>query len=177
MTPVVFVTLLAVYTASRAWKAFPSWIIGCWWSCSYSTASGEVFAWPLSGLSFIYCQWVRVVHHTIFVVSRKNFYFPCTVRNIPLFMQSCMILFSNILAHCECDLNTKAHFLNSASYEGTGRSLSLKLLQQLEEQSQMSAKGPISGMLILHWACSYCFCLLYLWGWTKIPFSQILTLA
>lgn len=88
--------------------------------------------------------------HYIFVVSRKNFYFPCTVHNIPLFMQSCMILFSNILAHCECDLNTKAHFLNSASYEGTGRSLSLKLLQQLEEQSQMSAKGPISGILILH---------------------------
>ncbi|KAM7275422.1 hypothetical protein ACFE04_017288 [Oxalis oulophora] len=36
------------------------------------------------------------------------------------------------------------------SYEGTGRSLSLKLLQQLEEQSQMSAKsveGSLSGRL------------------------------
>ncbi|XP_021834012.1 RNA cytidine acetyltransferase 1 [Prunus avium] len=40
-------------------------------------------------------------------------------------------------------------FLSSTvnGYEGTGRSLSLKLLQQLEEQSQMSAKGPISGRL------------------------------
>lgn len=50
----------------------------------------------------------------------------------------------------DCNLNTEAHFFDSESYEGTGRSLSLKLLQQLEEQSQMSAKGPISGMLILH---------------------------
>lgn len=36
------------------------------------------------------------------------------------------------------------------SYEGTGRSLSLKLLQQLEEKSQMSAKSlesSLSGML------------------------------
>lgn len=145
--------------------------------------------WLLMKLQLFHCQWWSLclaliwsffhllsmgkscTSHYIFVVSRKNFYFPCTVCNIPLFIQSCMILFSNILAHCEYDLNTKAHFLNSASYEGTGRSLSLKLLQQLEEQSQMSAKGPISGMLILHWACSYCFCLLYLWGWTKIPFS------
>ncbi|KAL6219975.1 hypothetical protein ACLB2K_007733 [Fragaria x ananassa] len=40
-------------------------------------------------------------------------------------------------------------FLSSTvnGYEGTGRSLSLKLLQQLEEQSQMSANGPISGRL------------------------------
>lgn len=36
------------------------------------------------------------------------------------------------------------------SYEGTGRSLSLKLLQQLEEQSQTTAKsveGSLSGTL------------------------------
>ncbi|XP_068320333.1 RNA cytidine acetyltransferase 1-like [Pyrus communis] len=40
-------------------------------------------------------------------------------------------------------------FLSSTvnGYEGTGRSLSLKLLQQLEEQSQVSAKGPTSGRL------------------------------
>ncbi|KAA8530952.1 hypothetical protein F0562_005681 [Nyssa sinensis] len=43
-------------------------------------------------------------------------------------------------------------FLSSTvnGYEGTGRSLSLKLLQQLEEQSQMSAKsveGSLSGRL------------------------------
>ncbi|TQD93820.1 hypothetical protein C1H46_020592 [Malus baccata] len=40
-------------------------------------------------------------------------------------------------------------FLSSTvnGYEGTGRSLSLKLLQQLEEQSQTSAKGPVSGRL------------------------------
>ncbi|PRQ49031.1 putative tRNA(Met) cytidine acetyltransferase [Rosa chinensis] len=40
-------------------------------------------------------------------------------------------------------------FLSSTvnGYEGTGRSLSLKLLQQLEEQSLMSANGPISGRL------------------------------
>ncbi|KAJ6803117.1 RNA cytidine acetyltransferase 1-like [Iris pallida] len=40
-------------------------------------------------------------------------------------------------------------FLSSTvnGYEGTGRSLSLKLLQQLESQSQMSAEGTQSGRL------------------------------
>lgn len=48
-------------------------------------------------------------------------------------------------------------FVIHLSYEGTGRSLSLKLLQQLEEQSRESAKtveGSLSGMIILH--VSFC---------------------
>lgn len=48
--------VLAVYTATWAWKAFPSWTSGYWWSSSYSIASSEVVAWPLFGLPFIYCE-------------------------------------------------------------------------------------------------------------------------
>lgn len=113
MTLVAFVTLLAVYTAPWAWKAFPSWIIGCWRSCSYSTASGEVFAWPLSGLSFIYCQWVRVVHHTIFLLFlERTFAFHVPFAIFLYSYSHGWYLFSNILGHCECNLNTKVHFLN-----------------------------------------------------------------
>lgn len=39
------------------------------------------------------------------------------------------------------------------SYEGTGRSLSLKLLQQLEEQSRVAANNPegvLSGTVLYY---------------------------
>lgn len=62
-------------------------------------------------------------------------------------------MLSRVLLHHQFSLIALIPWLYQFSYEGTGRSLSLKLLQQLEEQSQMSKKldSSLSGMLMFCW--------------------------
>lgn len=75
-----------------------------------------------------------------------------------LLMQCCLLMYEIIIKHLntiniEVDLFIllfSFFFFVLESYEGTGRSLSLKLLQQLEVQSQTTAKsveGSLSGTL------------------------------
>lgn len=59
-------------------------------------------------------------------------------------------------------------FLSSKSYEGTGRSLSLKLIQQLEQQSQPSAQsveGPKSGIICFTFVCIWYKAILVIFLW------------